>query len=83
MNTFLFATAFRRPNFELFPGEVHLTDDDAFKFHATGLEFYYFVIKKDDGGNWYWVDGHTASLERVTDLGEKIDAFLTRQRLDT
>ena len=66
----------------MLPGEVHLTDDDAFKFHATGLEFYYFIIKKDDEGNWHWAGGHTASLERVTDLGEKIDEFFARQLAD-
>ena len=82
MNTFLFATAFRRPNFELLPGEVHLAGDDTFKFHSTGSVFYYFVIKKDDEGSWYWVDGHTASLERVTDLGEKIDQFFARPLSD-
>ena len=82
MNTFLFVTAFRRPNFEMLPGEVHRTDGDAFKFHATGREFYYFIIKKDEQGGWYWVDGHIASLERVTDLGEKIDEFFTRQHAD-
>ncbi|RZK41241.1 MAG: hypothetical protein EOO61_06060 [Hymenobacter sp.] len=82
MNTFLFTTAFRRPNFELLPGEVHLYGHDAFKFHSTGSVFYYFVIKKDEKGSWCWVDGHTASLERVTDLGEKIGRFFARRVSD-
>jgi hypothetical protein len=76
MDTFLFTTAFKRPNGEILPGDVRQLEDGAFKFNATESMFYYFIIKKDDQGTWYWVDGHTASLERVMDLGDKVDEFL-------
>jgi len=76
METFLFTTAFKRPNGEILPGEVSQLNDEFFKFNANDSTYYYFTIKKDESGNWYWLDGHTASLDRVMDLGEKIDAFL-------
>jgi hypothetical protein len=76
METLLFSTAFKRPNGEILPGEVTKLDDDTFKFNAHDTIDYSFTIRKDHSGNWYWVNGHSASLDRVTDLGEKIDAFL-------
>jgi hypothetical protein len=78
METHLFNTAFKRPNGEILPGEVVQLNDGAFKFHTNGSLFYYFVIEKDEQGKWKWVDGHSASLDRVKDLGEKIDEFLAR-----
>jgi len=76
METFLFSTAFKRPNGEILPGEVSQLANGVFKFNANDSTYYYFTVKKDDSGNWHWVEGHTASLDRVLDLGEKVDAFL-------
>jgi hypothetical protein len=76
METFLFTTAFKRPNGEILPGDVLRLDDGAFKFNANDFTDYSFTIKKDGSSKWIWVSGHSASIERVLDLGEKIDSFL-------
>ncbi|MVN22003.1 hypothetical protein [Mucilaginibacter arboris] len=76
MQSLLFKTALKRPNGEIVPGSIFTCDNGAFEFKAANDPSYHFIIKKNEKSNWYWLDGSSISIDRMIELGEKIDDYL-------